>query len=225
MFKRIIKFHHKINNKLNSLSDKWNLIGVDLSKFNDEKVYDVKWDKVDECAGGGNFTSYKLVFDSEDNCYFYKATVGLKLWLGVFFFAPIIFAMIFVYQGRSDELDLMFYSFALSFMVVPFFIAGGIFDRNCFDLDKKIIFLGRRRKCIKILFSEIYTFQLIEVSVGGGQSGVYSNYQLNIVLNDLTRKGICLYPSYKKAKADTEIFSQVLDKKLWDAVALKYGNK
>jgi hypothetical protein len=163
----------------------------------------------------------------------FRPTLFAKLFYGSFFITGLAVIVAFVYPNIKNgwfalDADVIF----PALFGAVFLIAGGLMY---YFGSKPIVFDGRKmyfwkghkvpdiyRQSSKIetgtSFSYIHAIQIISEYCGGNKNSYYS-YELNLVLEDMTRINVVDHGSIDKLRLDAEKLARFLGKPVWDATA------
>ncbi|MDD5644044.1 MAG: hypothetical protein PHO00_01175 [bacterium] len=202
---------------------------VNPLQFNDPLAEKTEWAPLKK--GGTNFCTHRLV-EVEPFRYEFRASVGAKLFYALFFligtgvFIGFIAGFIIKKQfclGAETILPV--------FIGLVFAAVGAImlyFGTAPIVFDKQIGYFWKGRKDpLKFFDSEspkwfasikdIHSFQLISEYCRGDKNSYYS-YELNLVLEDGSRRNVIDHGNLKRIREDAAKLSAFLGKPVWEAV-------
>ena len=210
---------HALKNFVTNLQERQKN-NIDAARFNDEVALKTDWEPLN--TSSSNFDTRKL--SMEDRRYMkYKTTMGLKLFGGLFMVVGAAFLSFvgprmhgrwlpdsFLEEGLAQLVCLLFIFFGMALL---YFVSSPVE----FDGRKGVFLKGRGKRRKSINFSEIHALQLIPKRVTDSDGPDYFNHQLNLVLNDASRIHIVDYYHAEKAKQDSKVIADLMNKKVWDA--------
>lgn len=206
---------------------------IDTSQFNDPMAQDIEWSPV--AAGGTNICTHKLKRITPTR-YEFKATIS-----GLFFswLFVIVGVVIFIVGIKEiifkDEIESTFKLILLPIMGLIFGGAGlyillEMTAPRVFDKQIGGYWKGRKTPDFRlagggakkaVMLSDIYSLQIIREFVRGSRSNgrrssSYFSYELNLVLQDGSRKNVVDHAKYHSLIHEAQELSQFLGKPVWD---------
>ncbi len=198
---------------------------VDTEIFNHPIAQQTDWHPLR--GGGANFQTHRLDSSNPDKLVF-KATIGAKLFSGLFafigFFGLTIPLYIFVTGGMKDW-SLLFFAlfFGGIFLGIGLLMLYLFAQPRVFDTFYGYYFKGWKRpndslsrdKNKTTNLNQVEAIQVLRERVRSKNSSYYS-YEINLVLDDASRINITDHGKHQAIIQDAETLAQALGVPLWD---------
>ena len=198
----------------------------DPSRFNDPLAEFIEW--TPHKRGGSNFHTHKMV-SVDYNRLEFRATLGAKLFSGVFIAAGIGFPILFLTAGsESPEMQSIWGVLGIILFGAVFAGAGGwiyfsMAKPRVFDKLSSMYWKGHKKpdyiyrpedKKDATMLSDIYAIQLIREYVKSDKSSYYS-YELNLVLEDGKRLNVIDHGNKNEIMEDARELGEYLNVPVW----------
>lgn len=198
----------------------------DPSRFNDPLAEEVEWSP--QKRGGSNFHTHRLTSVDMHRLEF-RATLGAKIFAGVFMIVgigfPILFHTVGFGSGNSGQAMLFVWVFGLIFTGVGGAIYYVMNKPRVFDKFADMYWRGHKKPdyiykpeeekhAAKI--SSIHAIQLLREYVKSDKTSYYS-YELNLVLNDGRRMNVIDHGNKVEITEDARKLGEFLDVPVWNA--------
>ena len=195
-----------MHNMLTQLID-----STDPSCFGDPLAERTEWTPLTK--GGANFQTHKLVSIQNQRMEF-RSTIGNLLFSLVFLISGIFAIILAIKESFSPFLSL----FGLVFAGAGTWMLYSGMSPIVFDKNKDLFWKGREKSGQdKVSLRKIHALQLVTKRIRSSDSS-YSNYELNIILQNLNRVNVISYSNKNKIRRDAEVLAKFLVKPLWDAI-------
>lgn len=183
---------------------------------------------IDPLVGGGsNFGTHILTQQSASKLI-YKPSIGAAIFSFAFFavgFAVLCFAIYSFFQPISltDGKDIMLIIFGLVFtstgcFMFYYFYMPRVFDKQLgiyYKAHKAKLHNTRRRSSKRqVVLKSIVAIQIIGEIVSGDK-GSYQSFELNLVLNDSSRRNVVDHGNLHSIIDDAEVLSKFLNIPIW----------
>lgn len=171
-------------------------------------------------TSSSNFDPYKLSIPTK-RLLTYKTTLGVKAFCGLFMAVGIGCLSYVGPRQHGRWIPESFVEEGLAQLVSLLFLLAGasllyfLSSPRLFDGKNNIFRKGRGKRQKIISFSEIYALQLIPHSVSNSDGPDYTNYQLNIILNNGQRENVVNYHNQKNAQSDAKTIAEFIGKKVF----------
>lgn len=200
----------------------------DPSRFDDPLATSVRWTPIKR--GGSNFRTHKY-FSADANQVGFKATVGAKLFSGIFMTVGLGVAVgLPIQRFLGPDLffaleTLFFIGFGLIFFGAGFFMFRSYSKPVMFDKmvgyfwkgwTKPDRYRSDKRVVGSVRIDDIHALQIVSEYIRGDKSSYYS-YELNIVTRDGKRHNIIDHGDREDMLSDAEKLSDFLGVPVWDA--------
>ncbi|MBN2640788.1 MAG: hypothetical protein JXR78_03980 [Victivallales bacterium] len=220
----------KILEKLKALANA-NKQSINPEKFNDPVALATSWSPAK--SGGSNFRTHKLRRSKEhyDRLEFVP-TIGS--WLMGLVFLLIGLGIIIGFSLTllwTDKVEIPFfipYIFGGIFTIVGIFIFRMLISKHTFDLDAgyywvggkspdELLYATRDLKPEKapVKLKDIHAIQIVSEWCRSDKSS-YTSYELNLVLNDGSRRNVIDHGNVKKLREDAAELAEYLGVPVWD---------
>jgi hypothetical protein len=201
----------------------------DASRFDDPIAMQTQWLPLK--SGGSNFRTHKLVHINSNRIEF-KASVGAKLFYGIFFLVGFWVMIAFSYPKiKSGDFGMNIESLFPLLIGLGFSIAGSVilyFGTIPIVFDKRFKSFWKGRKSPNMVYDkeelkafikleDIHAIQLISEYISGKKSSYYS-YELNLVLKDASRINVIDHGNDSTISSNAKVLSRFLDVPVWDAI-------
>ncbi|MCI5123614.1 MAG: hypothetical protein D3925_03840 [Candidatus Electrothrix sp. AR5] len=193
-----------------------------LSQSDDAVTDKITWKPLN--TSSFNFDPYKLSTGNKELLK-YSPALGAKAFSGLFMALGIGCLSYVGPRQHGRWLPESFVEEGLGQLVSLLFLIAGasllyiLSSPRLFDGKKKIFRKGRGGKQKIISFSDIYALQFLPRSVSNSDGRDYTNYQLNIILNNGKRENVVNYHNRKNALADAKTISEFIGKKVFSPPA------
>jgi len=192
-----------------------NTNALDISRFEDDVAEATEWVPLNTASA--NFNVYKLV-SVTPNLLQYRATLGAKLFAGVFMTAGTAFLIALLVSRHKYSLeDIIPLLICIGFVVAGAWMLYSLSTPKLFDLRARHYLNGRNHNKSIVPFNDMHALQLIPNSVYGSDGSDFYNYQLNLVFSSGERINICYYNTLEIARNDMQKIASFIGKQCWDA--------
>ena len=176
--------------------------------------------------GGANFKTH--VLKKTDNGYSFKPSIGGILFASIFTLIGFAFVCTGIYKLFNTNFDseyLFFMLFGALFLAAGLFLSYQFLRPRVFDKRANYYYKGfrknfKRKKINVIPFNKIIAIQLIGETISS-DNGSYKSFELNLVLDDISRLNVIDHGNLKKLIDDAEVLSAFLDVPIWHAESNK----
>lgn len=195
-----------------------------VNKIPDEGAKAIDWTPVN--AVKATFNTHKLI---ENHRLEYHPTKKFIIFSGLFIVVGIIFTYN-LYINFPDSVQKFDYENLIILVPILFIIAGSIFMffggmPIRFDKEKMVFYKGwgANKNINHVYIDNIIAIQLLsttQLRSDGESNGsmYYENFEINLVLNNFTRKNVISLADRKTAIKDAKTISNYLNVKFWSAV-------
>ncbi|MFO7846253.1 MAG: hypothetical protein R6V27_06820 [Balneolaceae bacterium] len=218
----------KLKNLKDTVTNTMNQAAFDPSRFDDPLAMSIQWTPIK--GGGSSFRTHKFYEDGANQVGF-KATLGAKLFSGLFMVVGIAVAVGISWGQIQDGVPIN--SFELLFPVlfgIIFFGSGYFMFRS---LGKPIVFdkmagyywkgwkkpdryKGDQKVEGSIRLDDIHALQIVSEYIRGDKKNYYS-YELNLVLKSGDRFNVVDHGSRNRLIEDSNKLSSFLGVPVWNA--------
>lgn len=190
---------------------------------------------IDPLVGGGsNFGTHVLTQQSSSKLV-YKPSISAALFSFAFFavgFGVLCFAIYFKFQPSSltDGKDVMLIIFGLVFACAGGFMFYYFYMPRVFDKQLGVYYKAHRPKLHhtkrvnsknQVLLKSIVAIQIIGEIVQGDK-GSYQSFELNLILDDSSRRNVVDHGNLNSIIDDAEVLSKFLNIPIWHAKSSLY---
>jgi len=200
---------------------------IDPAKFGDAVALKTEWTPA--TRGGTNFRTHRFIQTDIARVEF-RASASAKIFYSFFGLVGIGCGALFLLGPRAPS-AITIDAIMPIFVGVLFACMGGFMlfrGTTPIVFDKGVGYYWRGRKGPKdvievsslkncVLLEQIHAIQLVSEWVRGGKTSYYS-YELNLVLEDATRKTVIDHGNLLRLREDAKKLSDFLGKPIWDAI-------
>lgn len=217
-----------LKNLKDVITNTTNQMAFDPSRFDDPLATQIRWTPIK--SGGTNFRTHKYYSDGANQAGF-KATLGAKLFSGVFMAVGVGVAVVITWSQLQEGLpflskDVLFpVIFGLIFLGVGLYMFRSYAKPIIFDKLNGYYWKGWKKPdryksdqsvegSVKI--NDIHALQIVSEYIRGDDRSYYS-YELNIVTKGGQRHNVIDHGDRSDMLIDADKLSEFLGKPVWDA--------
>ena len=176
-------------------------------------------------GGGSNFKTHKLQLISERQASF-GSTIGARLFAAIFAIIGAVVLVIGCVMTLGTLVPGIFLvAFGSLFAGVGVWLYRQFDQAIFFDLDAGLFYQGKRPNLADASqkpdtwcrLDDIIGIQLLREHVSGSKSSYYS-YEINLVLEDGSRRNVVDHGSLGQIRQDAQILAGFLEVPLWDGI-------
>ncbi|SHH56619.1 hypothetical protein [Winogradskyella jejuensis] len=167
-------------------------------------------------SGGSNFRTHKLT--EENSCRLvFRPTVFAITFSSIFIFIGLAMLYFGYTKYQNNETEYLLFFGGLLFFIVGNIILYHIYQPRVFDKKENIYYKGitpNERNSVPL--SSIVALQIIGEIIHD-DDGSYKSFEINLVLDDSSRKNVTDHGSLKSTIADAQWLSDFLKIPIWHA--------
>ena len=192
---------------------------VDTTRFNDEIANITAWSPMK--GGGSNFSTHKLVIDSDSRMEFVASNQGVIFALVFILAGAGVF--IFGFAGQTVGGNICMGLFGLPFLAIGVFLFRSSIQPIVFDKKQDRFWIGfdpsnipdNKTSCS---LNRVHAIQLIE-EWNSGSDSAYFSYELNLVLKTGERIHVVDHGDSNQMRVDAQVLGEFLNVPIWDIIS------